>query len=67
MWYRSWYQLHALDMLFDLDVVCVDKDERVAGIPVVGHDPGYEKFDLVDVSVDSLWELPIVNRHYERR
>lgn len=67
LWHRSWYQLHALDMMFDLDIVCVDKDERVTKNPVVGHDPGYSKFDLVDVSLNSLWELPIVNRHYERR
>ena len=67
LWHRSWYQLHTLDMMYDLDVICVDKDERVAGIPVIGHDPGYDTFDLVDVSLNSLWQLPIVNRHYERR
>ena len=26
-WYMSWYQLQACDELFDLDVICVDKQE----------------------------------------
>lgn len=67
-WYRSWYQLHALDMMYDLDVICVDqqKDERITSWKVVGHDPGYDKFELVDVNLASLWELPIVWRHYEK-
>jgi hypothetical protein len=68
MWYMAWYQLQAMDSMFDLDVICVDKkeDERIDDWTVVGHDELPWPSNFHDVYWDILFHLPIVERHYER-
>lgn len=65
----SWYQLQACDELFDLDVICVDKQEdpRIKNWEKIGAEshempmPG----QFQDVYWDILFHLPIVARNYE--
>ena len=61
---RSWMQMHTLDMMCDIDFICVDKQEdpRIKDWSPVGDtDPGETVHDL---DVDFLYELPFVKHHY---
>ena len=65
-WYTSWTQLHALDAMFDLDVVAVDlhKDPRIKNwSPVMSKRPlAPRKWSKVEW--EPILQLPIVKRHY---
>ena len=67
IWYACWWNLHALSLVTDLDVICIDKkdDERIKDWKIVGHDPGYSKYARVDIALSTLWHLPIVAENYE--
>lgn len=65
--FASFYQMHALDQMFDIDFVCVDKreDERIEDWSRVGDgDPDHVKWKLHRVDLRVLYKIPFVNEHY---
>ncbi len=65
--FLGWGQLHALDQMMELDVICVDKkeDPRIDDWTSVGSaDGNCANWKLIRCDLRSLYELPIVKRHY---
>jgi len=63
--FSAWYLMHTLDMLFDVDFICLDKrdDPRITDWAPIGHDdPGSPGLPLIELR--PLFFLPFVNRHY---
>lgn len=67
-WYKCWYQLHALSQLYDLDVICVDKQEdpRINNWKPIGTRNWEGEFlrEQLEVNWEFTLELPIVREHY---
>lgn len=63
--FSAWYLMHTLDMLFDVDFICLDKrdDPRITDWTPLGHD-GPGPYGLPLIELRPLFFLPFVNRHY---
>lgn len=63
--FSAWYNMHTLDMMFDVDFICVDKceDHRITDWSPVGHG---DKGTVVRPATElrPLYYLPFVRRHY---
>jgi len=61
----AWHTLHTLDMMMDVDFICVDKcaDPRITDWGPVG-DKDYGPYDLKQIDLRSIFSLPFVNKHY---
>lgn len=65
--FASWYIMHTLDQLFDLDIICIDKqvDERITDWGKVGDsDNSHAKWKLHKVDLRVLYKIPLVQRNY---
>ena len=63
--FGAWNIMHTLDMLFDVDFICVDKreDPRITDWSPEGHNTR-DAFDWPPISLGPLYRLPFVRRHY---
>lgn len=61
----AWHVLHTLDMMMDVDFICVDKcsDPRIKDWEPVGN-RDYGPYDLKPIDLRSIFWLPFVNKHY---
>lgn len=65
--FASWYIMHTLDQLYDIDYICVDKrdDPRIEDWKEVGNeDQDHAGWVLHKVDLRVLYKIPFVNRHY---
>lgn len=65
--FMAWGQLHALDQMIELDVICVDQcsDPRITDWTQEGHGDGaYAGWKLHKADLRPVYKLPIVERHY---
>ena len=65
--FMAWGQLHALDQMIDLDVICIDqcRDTRITDWQPVGQgDNSRADWKLLKVDLRALHKLPIVERNY---
>ena len=65
--FASWFVLHALDQLYDIDYICVDKreDSRITDWTKVGdQDENHGQWKLHKVDLRPLFKLPLVQKHY---
>jgi hypothetical protein len=65
--FSAWYIMHALDMLFDVDFICVDKqdDPRIDDWePFGGSDQSHAGWKLHRVDLRVLYKLPFVYNNY---
>jgi hypothetical protein len=63
--FSAWYIMHTLDMLFDVDFICLDKrdDPRITDWAPIGQDdPGNPGVPLIELR--PLFSLPFVKKHY---
>lgn len=67
-WYCAWYNLNAIVHLFDCDIIYVDKQEdpRIKDWGKVGSLPKARPDHWQEITIERLWELPIVRDHYPR-
>lgn len=63
----SWFILHALDQMMELDYICIDKceDPRIDDWTKVGDEDGsHVRWKLHKVDLRPIYKLPFVDRHY---
>ena len=63
--FSAWHNMHALDLLFEVDFICLDKrdDPRIADWEPIGQDdPGPYGLPLIELR--PLYFLPFVRRHF---
>ena len=63
--FSAWYLMHTLDMLFDVDFICLDKrdDPRITDWTPIGHDD-FGPYGLPLIELRPLFFLPFVRRHF---
>ena len=65
--FLAWGQLHALDQMLELDVICIDKcdDPRITDwTPVGDGDVSRAGWKLHKIDLRAIHKLPIIERHY---
>jgi len=65
MFFSAWYNMHTLDMLFDVDFICVDKcaDERITDWTPIGTGD-YGPYSKPLIELRPLYYLPYVRQRY---
>lgn len=68
LWWKAWFQLQALDELYDLDIVAVDrhKDPRIKNWGKERSMPRPLPDSWHKVPIEPVLELPVVNFFYKR-
>ena len=65
--FSAWYMMHTLDQLFDLDIICIDKqeDERITDWRRIGNaDQDHANWKLHKADLRVLYKIPLVYRNY---
>ena len=65
--FASWYVMHTLDQMLDVEFVCIDKqeDQRITDWGKVGDaDQSHAGWKLHRVDLRVLYKIPFVQRHY---
>jgi hypothetical protein len=68
--FHAWHIMHALDQLYEIDFICVDKqdDPRITDWTKVGdEDQSSAHWKPHSVDLRHLYKLPFVQRHYWTR
>lgn len=65
--FQGWCILHTLDQMYELDFICIDKQEdlRISDWSKVGDgDENGPRWKLLKVDLRPLYKLPFVQEHY---
>lgn len=65
--FAAWFNIHTLDQVFDLDFICLDKqnDARIKDWGRVGgNDASRLGHEIYSVDMQPIYKLPYINRYY---